>query len=122
LDQVSAFVNQIFDARVRLEDFYKLEEAHALRHEPLHCGELGRVAGHVRFDKVSFNFPNGARGVQDVSFAVEPGQTVAIVGPTGAGKTTIINLLQRVYDPDVGSVRIDGIDTRTVTRASLRCA
>ena len=120
LDQVSAFVNQIFEARVRLEEFYRLEEAEAVRREPEHCGELGRVAGHVRFDNVSFNFANGARGIEEVSFAIEPGQTVAIVGPTGAGKTTLITLLQRVYDPDIGSVRIDGVDTRTVTRASLR--
>ncbi len=120
LDQVSAFVNQIFDGRARLEDFYKLESATELRKEPEGNVTLGKVIGHVRFDNVSFQFPNSDQGVENVSFAVEPGKTVAIVGPTGAGKTTLINLLQRVYDPVQGEIHIDGIDTRTVSRASLR--
>jgi len=120
LDQISAFVNQIFESRVRLEDFYRLEDATEMRKEPDGVDALGHIAGHVRFDNVSFAFPNAARGVSNVSFAVEPGKTVAIVGPTGAGKTTLINLLQRVYDPQEGSIFIDGVDTRRVTRASLR--
>jgi len=120
LDQVSAFVNQIFDGRARLEDFYELEGATQLRAEPDSAETLGKVVGHVRFDNVSFRFPNSQQGVDNVSFAVEPGKTVAIVGPTGAGKTTLINLLQRVYDPAQGEIHIDGVDTRAVSRASLR--
>ena len=68
----------------------------------------------------SFAFPNSGHGVSDISFEVQAGETVAIVGPTGAGKTTLINLLQRVYDPSEGRILIDGIDTRTVSRKSLR--
>ena len=68
----------------------------------------------------SFAFPNSGHGVSDISFEVKAGETVAIVGPTGAGKTTLINLLQRVYDPTQGRILIDGIDTRTVSRRSLR--
>ncbi len=120
LDQISAFVNQIFESRVRLEEFYRLEDATEMRKEPDGVDALGHVSGHVRFDNVSFAFANAARGVSNVSFAVEPGKTVAIVGPTGAGKTTLINLLQRVYDPVEGAIYIDGVDTRRVTRASLR--
>jgi len=78
------------------------------------------VSGHVRFENVGFEFPNSGQGVDDVSFEVRAGQTVAIVGPTGSGKTTLINLLQRVHTPKRGRILIDGIDTRTVTRKSLR--
>ncbi|HEV2900978.1 MAG TPA: glucan ABC transporter ATP-binding protein/ permease [Pseudaminobacter sp.] len=120
LDQVSAFANQIFEARSKLEDFYRLEDAAADHKEPAGLGELENVTGHVRFENVSFEFPNSGQGVSDVSFDVRAGQTVAIVGPTGAGKTTLINLLQRVHNPDSGRILVDGIDTRTVTRKSLR--
>ncbi|WP_378943238.1 glucan ABC transporter ATP-binding protein/ permease [Mesorhizobium sp. ANAO-SY3R2] len=120
LDQVSAFVNQIFDARAKLEEFYHLEDSAADQSEPDGLRDLENVTGHVRFENVGFEFPNSGQGVRDVSFEVSVGQTVAIVGPTGAGKTTLINLLQRVYAPEQGRILIDGIDTRTVTRKSLR--
>src|SRR5690606_29606178 len=120
LDQISAFANQIFEARAKLVDFYALEDSVAERSEPAGARDLGRVTGHVRFENVSFSFPNAGRGVENVSFDVPAGHTVAIVGPTGAGKTTLVNLLQRVYDPHRGRILIDGVDTRTVTRRSLR--
>jgi ATP-binding cassette subfamily B protein len=122
LDQISAFVNQIFEARAKLEEFYRLEDSVADRSEPDGLRELERVTGHVRFDDVSFSFPNSDQGVENVSFDVHAGQTIAIVGPTGAGKTTLINLLQRVFDPQSGRILVDGVDIRTVTRRSLRQA
>ena len=66
------------------------------------CAISSNVTGHVRFENVGFEFANSGQGVDDVSFEVQAGQTVAIVGPTGAGKTTLINLLQRVYDAAAG--------------------
>ncbi|MCS6835752.1 MAG: ABC transporter ATP-binding protein/permease [Anaerolineae bacterium] len=78
------------------------------------------IRGRVVFEDVEAQYKEGEKVLKGISFAAEMGQTVAIVGPTGAGKTTIINLLPRFYDPSAGRVLIDGIDIRTVDRHSLR--
>ncbi|MGI6207490.1 MAG: ABC transporter ATP-binding protein [Anaerolineae bacterium] len=78
------------------------------------------IVGEVEFDGVSAAYVPGELVLKDVSFHAEPGQTIAIVGPTGAGKTTILNLIPRFYDVVDGAVRIDGIDVRDVQVASLR--
>lgn len=120
LDQMKAFATQIFEARAKLEDFFHLEDSVREREEPADAGELHDVRGEIEFRNVSFDFANATQGVRDVSFKVKAGQTVAVVGPTGAGKTTLVNLLQRVYDPQNGHILIDGVDIGTVTRKSLR--
>lgn len=122
LDQMITFVNQIFEARSKLEDFYLLEDAVQEREERAGATELKNVRGDVEFRDVCFDFASTTQGVRDVSFAVKAGQTVAIVGPTGAGKTTLINLLQRVHEPQSGQILVDGQDISKVTRKSLRHA
>jgi ATP-binding cassette subfamily B protein len=82
--------------------------------------DLPRIVGKVEFDHVSHHYEDGVPVLQDVPFSAQPGQTIAIVGPTGAGKTTIINLLPRFYDVSEGAVRIDGQDVRDVTKESIR--
>ena len=83
--------------------------------KPLH-----RVKGEIEFDHVTFGYENEAPVLKDVSFTIKPGQVVALVGPSGAGKTTIISLIPRFYDPSAGTVKIDGLDVRHLEQKSLR--
>ena len=80
----------------------------------------GHLRGHIAFENVSFRFPDSGHGISNVSFDVEAGQTVAIVGPTGAGKTTLVNLLMRFYELDGGRITIDGEDIAKMPRQQLR--
>ena len=88
--------------------------------EAAHPIVLQDVAGEVVFEHVSFRYGDGPLVLKDVSFRVEPGQTVALIGPTGSGKSTITNLIPRFYDPTEGRILIDGHDIRTVSLESLR--
>ncbi|MDX8345097.1 ABC transporter ATP-binding protein [Rossellomorea sp. YZS02] len=82
--------------------------------------EIDSVKGKVEFQQVSFSYEKGEQTLENVSFSIQPGETVALVGPTGAGKTTITNLLSRFYELNEGSIEIDGRDIRTIKRQSLR--
>ena len=88
--------------------------------DPPDAERLEEVEGRIEFESVTFAYEPGRPVLRDVSFEVEPGQTVALVGPTGAGKTTIANLIPRFYDATEGSVRVDDRDVREVERRSLR--
>ena len=81
---------------------------------------LQETQGAVKFEHVSFGYEGGPRALNDINFEVEPGQTVALIGPTGSGKSTITNLIPRFYDPFSGVVRIDGHEVRSLTLDSLR--
>jgi len=82
--------------------------------------KLHRVKGEIEFDHVGFSYQDGEPVLKDVSFKIEPGQMVALVGPSGAGKTTVMSLIPRFYDPTSGSVRIDGHDVKQLQQKSLR--
>jgi ATP-binding cassette subfamily B protein len=78
------------------------------------------VRGRVAFENVAFSYSPETTLIEDLSLVAEPGQTIAIVGPTGAGKTTLVNLLMRFYEVDAGRITLDGVDTRDMTRHALR--
>ncbi len=96
-----------------------LETESGMRDQP-GARRAGRFKGKVEFDKVSFGYKPDQLILKDMSFVIEPGQVAAFVGPTGGGKTTIISLIARFYDPLSGEVRIDGTDIRNYTMKSLR--
>ena len=82
--------------------------------------ELGNVEGRVDYEHVSFDYGNGVPVLKDIDLHIEPGQCLAVVGPSGGGKTTLCQLLPRFYDVCAGSVKVDGVDVRDVTQSSLR--
>lgn len=81
---------------------------------------ISRVTGRISFDHVKFGYDSDRPVIHDLSVEIKPGQKVAIVGPTGAGKTTIVNLLMRFYDPDEGAIKLDGVDTKQISRHNIR--
>jgi glucan exporter ATP-binding protein len=122
LDQITGFVGRLFVQAPTVDAFFDiLAEREAVREAP-GARALGPVEGRVAFEGVTYRFPGSAQGVFDLSFEVPPGRTVALVGPTGSGKTTTLALLQRLRDPDAGRITIDGTDIREATLASLRHA
>ncbi|WP_397342436.1 ABC transporter ATP-binding protein [Paenibacillus sp. Y412MC10] len=103
----------------RVFEIFDLETEYAEDHKRA-VAELGEVKGSVEFRNVTFSYKPGTPVLQDVSFTAEPGQMIALVGPTGAGKTTIINLLTRFYEIDQGDICIDGVSIRDMDKDSLR--
>ena len=119
IQQLTRFYNQLQSTMAAGEKIFELiDEPEEISDAPA-AVELPPITGRVEFDNVTFAY-DGADVLRDVSFTAEPGQRVALVGPTGAGKTTTINLLARFYDADAGEVRIDGHPIRSVTQHSLR--
>src|SRR5436309_11590084 len=96
-----------------------MEEEPGVRDQP-GAEPLSRIEGHVRFEHLRFGYGNGPEVLHGIDLDVPAGTTVALVGHTGAGKSTIAKLLARFYDPREGRITIDGVDLRDVTQASLR--
>ena len=120
MDQAIGFINRLFFHAPRLTEFFAVLDTPSALIEKLGAMAFGRVQGRVEFERVSLSYGGDRPAVHDLTFVVEPGQTVALVGHTGAGKSTAVALLQRLRDPDAGTIRIDGIDIRDVTLDSLR--
>ena len=117
LSQIIATVQQTLAAAERVFTF--LAEPEELP-DPVPAKTVSKVKGAIEFHDVCFSYDKQTEIIKHFSAKIAPGSQVAIVGPTGAGKTTIINLLMRFYDPDSGYITIDGVPTREMTRASVR--
>jgi ATP-binding cassette subfamily B protein len=120
LEQAVSFVNNVFVEAPRLREFFGiLDVVPAVRDRP-DAVDCGRVRGLVEFQSVSFSYDGKRPAVEDLTFTALPGDTIALVGPTGAGKSTAIALLHRAFDPQSGLIKIDGMDIRSITLSSLR--
>jgi ATP-binding cassette subfamily B protein len=120
LDLLSGFVGRIFLQAPTLANFFELLDTSGSTIEKPGAAPLENVQGNIQFDNVTYRFPYTELGVFNLTFEAEPGQTVALVGPTGSGKSTTLALLQRLRDPQEGQILVDGIDIREVTLISLR--
>ena len=116
LSQVSNMLQMLAAAAERIFEFLDEDE----EDDPVPLSEPLRATGSVEFDHVRFGYVPEKTVIHDFSCSVEPGQTVAIVGPTGAGKTTLMKLLMRFYDVNAGSIRVNGADVRSLPREDLR--
>ncbi len=120
LETISSTVGSMQQQLVGLQGAFYLLDTHADIEDQPDAVELRSTWGAVAFDHVDFSYSGRTDTLKGITFAVKPGQHVAIVGPTGAGKTTLISLIKRFHDPQAGSVLVDGIDVRTLKVKSLR--
>ncbi len=122
INAIAEIVNELFSALAAAERVFTLLDEQEETADAENAVELSDVQGRVEADHVVFGYDPGRTIIHDLSLTAEAGRLTAIVGPTGAGKTTVINLLMRFYDPDSGCIRIDGQDIREATRRSVRSA
>jgi len=120
LEQFAGFISGMFFQAPALRDFFAVLDAPSSLAETTGKPDLARVSGDVVFDQVSFAYEQDRSALHSLSFRVPAGSTVALVGPTGAGKTTALSLLYRAYEPCGGRITVDGIDIREVSVNSLR--
>ncbi|XXM85207.1 ABC transporter ATP-binding protein [Cellulosimicrobium sp. PMB13] len=120
ITQIASMMNLLQSGVASAERVYDLLDAEEQSPDPSPSATVEPVRGRVAFEDVSFSYDPDAPLIEHLDLVVEPGQTIAIVGPTGAGKTTLVNLLMRFYDVDSGRITLDGVDTRDMTRDDLR--
>lgn len=127
VDYITRYFNPLFEI-IRQLDIYEQARVAALKvfelldaqAEDDDTGVLGEFDGHIAFERVGFSYDGTHKVLKDINMEVSPGETVALVGHTGSGKSSIINLLMRFYDPTEGTVRFDGRDVQTIGKQSLR--
>ncbi|KAA2253961.1 ABC transporter ATP-binding protein [Solihabitans fulvus] len=120
LTQVASMANLLQSGVASAERVFALLDAEEQSAEPGTPARPAEVKGRVEFEDVSFRYLPDTPLIEDLSLSVQPGQTVAIVGPTGAGKTTLVNLLMRFYEVTSGRITVDGVDIASMTREDLR--
>jgi ATP-binding cassette subfamily B protein len=120
LTQVASMANLLQSGIASAERVFQLLDADEQSPEPQHPARPQQVTGRVAFENVSFRYKPDRPLIENLSLTVEPGHTVAIVGPTGAGKTTLVNLLMRFYDVTKGRITLDGVDIAEMSREELR--
>ena len=120
LEQVVGFVNVLFQQSAKIREFFDVLDTQATVADRPDARDAGRLQGAVSFENVNFSYDGRRMAVRDVTFSAKPGETVALVGSTGSGKSTTLGLLHRAFDPDGGAVKIDGVDIREFTLVSLR--
>lgn len=119
-NEISGVVTEFQNALACASRIFALMDEASETPDSLDSKKLARAKGAVTLDHVCFSYDKHKSLIEDLCFSAKPGQRIAIVGPTGSGKTTLINLLMRFYDVDGGAVRVDGTDLREMTRKSLR--
>lgn len=119
-NEISGVITELQNALACAARIFELIEETPQIPDSADAAELGHVAGNLSISDVSFSYVPDRKLIEHLNLTVKPGQRIAIVGPTGCGKTTVINLLMRFYDVDQGSISVEGKDIRNVTRHSLR--
>jgi ATP-binding cassette subfamily B protein len=120
IGEMAGMANMLQSGVASAERTFELLDADEQASETAHEKLPDRATGHVEFENVAFSYDKQEPLIEDLSLEVLPGQTVAIVGPTGAGKTTLVNLIMRFYELDAGRILIDGVDVTRLSRAELR--
>ncbi|KQO53768.1 glucan ABC transporter ATP-binding protein/ permease [Methylobacterium sp. Leaf85] len=120
LDQVATCINGLFQQMPKIAEYFEILDTTPAVHDRPGAMQVARFEGEVSFDQVGFSYTPRRQAVESVSFTAQAGQTIALVGTTGSGKSTTLGLLHRAFDPDTGAIRIDGTDIRDIGLASLR--